>query len=538
MDKDSEQVGAETDITGAELSAETGATAVKRKADRYFGENIAHAGLGRESARSALTSVAGRGVNMVVQFASTIVLARILSPHDFGLVAMVTAFVLFAPVFVDLGTADATTRKSKITDAEISTMFWLNVAIGAILTILFASVSGLIGNFYNQPELTNIAFVSSLAFILTAVSIQPYALMRRAMEFHRIAVIDVSANTLSSIVSVLLALLGFGYWALVAKPIVQLTLTALGAWVSCTWLPGRPRPSLEAKELVKFGLGVTGFSVMDTLARSVDRIAIGYFNGPGQLGYYQNAFILYDNVLNAIAGPMHNVGVSSLSRLSGNVQDLKRAWHTALSSLTFFCVPVFAVLAVTGKDVVVILLGEKWALAGSLLCVFAVRGIANSVERTMGWLHVVLGRSDRWMRWGIISAACQFVALAAGLPFGSMGVAVAYTVAMFCLFVPALVYSGKPIGIGVKDVLRATAPQVSSAVVAVAIALSFQLLVFYDLHILTRIIVSGAICATVYGALVLGVFRQTAPLKLVYSILPGFALLKRRMKAPAEQSPS
>ena len=269
---------------------------------------------------------------------------------------------------------------------------------------------------------------------------------------------------------------------------------------------------------------------MDTLSRSADRIALGYFNGAGSLGYFQNAFVLYDNLLNIVAGPIHNIGVSSLSKLRGNdVPELRRSWSAALSSLTFFCAPTFAVLAVTGQDLVVILLGQKWAPAGPLLCVFAIRGIANSVERTMGWLHVVAGRSDRWMRWGVFSAACHLVALMAGLPFGAMGVAIAYTVAMFCLFVPALVYSGRPIGIGVNDVLSATAPQMASAVIAVAVGLAMRRLFLLESSELLRLIVSIPVCLTIYATIVLGVFRLTAPLKLASSLVRDFTPLKGKV---------
>jgi PST family polysaccharide transporter len=500
---------------------------LKREADRYFRENKAYAGLGRASVRGGATLVAGRGMNVLVQFASTILLARLLSPHEFGLVAMVTALVLFAPILVDLGTTDASTQKARITHVEISTLFWLNITIGCTLTVLFAAGSGLIGAFYGEPALTGIALISSLTFIMTAVSIQHYALMRRAMEFRRIAIIDLSSNAISSVVSVVLAFSGWGYWALVAKPIVQLGLTAFGAWMSCPWLPGRPRLSSEAKELVSFGLGVTGFTVMDTLSRSADRIALGYFYGASSLGYFQNAFLLYVNVLNIVAEPMHNIGVSSLSKLRDNVPELRRSWSAALSSMTFFCAPAFAVLAVTGQDFAVILLGQKWAPAGPLLCVFAIRGIANSVERTMGWLHVVAGRSDRWLRWGVFSAACHLVALTAGLPFGAMGVAIAYTVAMFCLFVPALVYAGRPIGIGVSDVLSAIGPQMGSAIIAVALGLTMQRLFLREFSELARFIVSIPICVTTYLAMVLGVFRITGPLKLASSLLRDFGPLKR-----------
>lgn len=467
--------------------------------------------------------VAGRGVNVLVQLATTILLARLLSPHEFGLVAIVAALVLFAPILVDLGTTDASTQKANITTAEISTLFWLNLATGCMLTVLFAAGAGLIATFFGEPALTGIALLSSLTFVMTAVSIQHYALMRRAMEFQRIAIIDLSANTISSIVAVVLALSGWGYWSLAAKPIVQLALTACGAWLSCPWLPGRPRLSSGAKELVGFGLGVTGFTIMDTISRSADRVALGYFNGPGSLGYFQNAFLLYFNVLNVLTEPMHNIGVSSLSKLRDNALGLRRSWAAALSSTTFFCAPVFAALAVTGQDFAVLLLGQKWAPVGPLLCVFAIRGIANSVERTMGWLHVVAGRSDRWMRWGVFSAGCHLVALMGGLPFGAMGVAVAYTIAMFCLYVPALVYAGQPIGIGVRDVLSATGPQMVSALVAVAFGLAMQRMFLLEVSELARFIISIPICVGAYLVIALGVFRMTGPLKLAHTLMRDWA---------------
>jgi PST family polysaccharide transporter len=484
---------------------------LKRDVDRYFGDNKAYAGLGRASVRGGMILVAGRGVNVLVQLASTILLARILSPHDFGLVAMVTALVMFAPILVDLGTTDASVQKAHITHQEISALFWLNVTIGTLLTILFAASSGLIGSFFGEPSLNGIALILSLTFVMTALPVQHYALMRRAMEFRRIAIIDLSANLISSIVSVTLALMGWGYWALVAKPILQVALTAFGAWLSCPWLPGRPHLSSETKELVGFGLGVTGFTVMDTLSRSADRIALGYFNGAGSLGYFQNAYLLYMNMLNIVTEPPHNIGVSSLTKLRDNMAELKRSWSAALSSMTFFCAPAFAVLAVTGQDFAVLLLGQKWAPAGPLLCVFAIRGIANCVERTMGWLHVVAGRADRWSRWGVFSAVFHLFALAAG----------------FCLFVPALVYAGQPIGIGVRDVLSATGPQMISALIAVAFGLAMQQHFLLDFSGLARLVVSIPICVATYLVIVLGVFRMTGPLKLASSMLQDFGPLKR-----------
>jgi len=502
----------------------------KRNVDKYFEENRPYTGLGRISLYGAVVFVAARGVNIFVQVASTIVLARLLSPHDFGLVAMVLALVGFAPVLIDLGTSDASAQKTRITEGEVSALFWLNVAIGIALTVLLGASSKLIALFFGEQELSGITLILSLTFIMTALSTQHYALMRRAMQFQHIAIIDILSNVVGSVTAIVMALAGWGYWALVAKPIVTSALAAVGVWATCPWLPGRPRVTPGIKELVGFGMGVTGFTMTDYFARSADRVAVGYFFGPGPLGFFQNAFLLYGNVLNILTEPLHNIATASLSKLRGDLDELKRSWAAALSLMSFISVATFAVLAVTGQDFVLLLLGEKWAPAGPLLSIFAVRGIAHCVERTLGWLHVAAGRSDRWTRWGLFSAVCQLVALVVGLPFGATGVAIAYTIVMFGLSIPAIVYAGRPLGIGAKDVLQAVGPQTAAGLVAVALGFVVQEVVFVDFSPLARVFLSAQICSVIYLVVVVGIFKVTGPLRLAFSLLSGFSPIR----APGE----
>jgi PST family polysaccharide transporter len=492
---------------------------LKRSVDSYFEENKPYSGLGRASLRSGVIFVTARGVNIFVQLASTILLARLLSPHDFGLVAMVLALVGFAPMLIDLGTTEASVQKTHITQAEISTIFWLNVAIGVALTAVLAGSSGLIARVFGEPALTEIALVLSLTFITAAISTQHYALMRRAMQFRRIAIIDVSANVVGSAVSIAMALTDWGYWSLVAKPLVTSGLSAIGVWLSCPWVPGRPQLSSAAGELVGFGASVTGFTMTDYVAKSADRLAIGYFYGAGPLGYFQNAFNVYNNLLAILTEPTHNIAVSGLSKLRNNVDALRRAWATALSSLSFFSAVAFATLAVTAQDFVVILLGPKWAPAGPLLCILAIRGIAHSIERTLGWIHVAIGRADRWMRWGLFSAACQLIALAAGLPFGIVGVTTAYAIVMFGLCMPAVVYAGQPVGITRQEVLRAIGPQTIAGILTVSIGLLVQQSLLGEMSALWRFFVSVPMCLAIYVTLAVGVFRVTAPIQLAFSAL-------------------
>lgn len=460
-----------------------------------------------------MTFVIARGLNIFIQFASIVLLARLLSPQEVGLAAMVLSLTGFAPFLIDFGTSEACTQRTHITPSQISSLFWLNIAIGVGLTILLVATSGLIADFFGEPSLAGVAVVSSITFLATAASVQHYALMRRAMDFRRIALIDIATNVIGSSVSVALAALGFGYWALVAKPIVTSTLSSLGAWASCRWIPGRPEIGDETKEMIGFGMRVTGFTVADYVARSADRVAIGYFQGPGPLGFFQNAFSIYGNLLNVLTDPLHNVVVATLSKLRSDLKELKRLWTTALSSLSFVSAPAFAALAASGQDIVVVVLGEKWSPAGPLLCMFAIRGIAHTIERTSGWLHVAAGRPDRWMRWGIVAAMVQLAALAVGMPFGLQGVALTYAVAMFALAIPALAYAGRPLGISAADVLRVVGPQTVSALAAFGISYWIQMEYLADLAPISRILVVNTACLAIYLALATGVFRITHPLQ-------------------------
>jgi len=239
------------------------------------------------------------------------------------------------------------------------------------------------------------------------------------MQFGRVANIQLLSTLAGIAIAVVVAIYGFGYWALVLRPIVM--CVAVGAWVVCRWRPGFPAFDNEVKPLVRFGLHVVGFSVIYTMAKALDRIALGLFYRPDQVGYYQNATALYENSIFSALVQAHVVASAALSKLQSNPAALRQRYEAALSALAFFFMPMAAILSVVAEDLTVILLGEKWRAAGSLLSIIALRGIFQVVEGSQGWLHLSVGRADRWRNWGIVTAAVQIVAVLGGLPFGAKG---------------------------------------------------------------------------------------------------------------------
>jgi PST family polysaccharide transporter len=485
----------------------------------YFDDTAPSHDLHRRSLRGGAISMVAQGVNVIVQLTSTIILARILVPEDFGLVAMVSAVIGFATIFVDLGTRDAVTQRGSIDEGEVSALFWITCGVGLALTGLTVLFAPLLARFYDDPRLALVTIALSITFALPALYFQQQGLMRRAMRFRALALIDIFANLASTVAAIMLAYQGYGYWALVWKLVLTALFTCLGVWLGCGWWPKRPKFTGGVKELLGFGLNITGFTITDYIAKSADRVALGYTAGPRDLGFYQNAFLIYDNALNVSSVSLHNVATATLTKLRGDVAALQRAWATALSSLIYFGAPAFAITAVVGHDLVVLLLGSNWSATGTILSVLALRGPAHIVERTLGWLHVAAGRPERWRRWGVVSCAGTLIALFCGLPFGAVGVAVSYTAFMYLMFVPAIAYAGKPLGISASQALKTVGPQIGTALGSAGVGFLVGHTLLQETSPLARLLILSVLCGGIYLATMTLGFRITRPLVVAASLV-------------------
>ena len=492
---------------------------MNRGAEAYFEDHQESHDLGRQAVRGGIVSVAMQYGNGVLQILAAVVLARLLTPADFGLVAIITVLTSFAPLLIDFGLGDATTQRSRITPGQVSSLFWLATGIGLAVAVTLAACSPLIAAIYREPVLEPIALSTSITFVLWGLSNQHLALLRRTMQFGRIARIQLLGSLAGIIAAIVLALAGWGYWALVVRPIVNALCVVVGAWLACRWRPGRPLFDDEVKSMVRFGLHVVGFSVTYTVAKAVDRIALGLFYKPEQVGYFQNAVTLYESSIFQVFAQVHTVGSAALSKLQANPPALRQKYEAALSAMAFFLMPMAAILSVTGEDVAVILLGQKWRAAGLLLRVIALRGIFQVIEMSQGWLHLSIGRADRWRNWGVVSLVVQVVAVLGGLPFGTTGVAVAGVVTSLLLAIPAVSYAGRPIGIGSTLVIRAAGPQLVGAIVTAAAGWWLQMTVAAHWPGVVRIASSAAVCAGFYLLIVVGLFRLTGPLKLARTVV-------------------
>jgi PST family polysaccharide transporter len=236
----------------------------------YFEDLKASEELGRLARRGGVASVASVYANGVLQIVGAIVLARLLTPEDFGLVAIVMVLTRFAPLLIDFGVADAIIQKSKITQNEISTLFWVNSGIGIALALGLAVCSPLIAWLYEEPRLGSVAMCFAITFVFTGMSGQHLSLLRRTMQFVAIAKIQIVSALAGFAVAILIAISGCGYWALVMRPIVSAVCMTAGAWL--TWSSClRARSEVDA-------------SFWDPCLRFLDNACYGLGSGPNYSG--------------------------------------------------------------------------------------------------------------------------------------------------------------------------------------------------------------------------------------------------------------
>jgi O-antigen/teichoic acid export membrane protein len=504
----------------------------------YFEKHKESNDLGRLALRGGIVSVALQFGNGALQITAAIILARLLTPEDFGLVAIVTVLTIYAPILIDFGLGEATAQRSSISRSQVSGLFWLTTGIGFAVAVVVAASSPLVAWLYREPRLEAISLALALTFVLAGISNQHLALLRRTMQFGRIGKIQLLANLAGFVTAVVGAICGFGYWALVLRPITTSACIAIGAWIGCRWRPGFPVFDNELKSMIRFGMHVVGFSVTYTIAKAVDRMGLGLFYRPDQVGYYQNATTLYENSIQSALIQVHYVGSTALSKFQSNPAALRKKYEAALSVLAFFVMPLAAILSVTAEDLTVILLGNKWQPAGSLLSIIALRGIFHVLEASQGWLHLSIGRADRWKNWGIVSLVVQIAAVLGGLPFGAEGVATAAVVASFVLSVPSIMYAGRPIGVDAGLVIRAVLPQMIGAISSAAASWWLKIAILTDYSSFVRIFLSGGFCICIYLFVVLILFRLYQPLKLAGSILQDLLKNRGSLHAPKLSDPS
>ncbi len=386
-------------------------------------------GLGRQAARGAAFTLAGQISRIALQLASVIVLARLLSPRDYGLVAMVTAFAGIAEIFRDFGLSAAAVQALRLSTRQRDNLFWINSAIGLALAMILAACAPLIAHLYGNPELVPLTRAIAVVFLLNGMSTQFRASLNRSLRFKQLAGVDVASPAVALAVAVGFAATGFGYWALAFQQISQaLTNLVLLVLVS-RWIPGLPHRRESMGGLLRFGWNIVATQLVNYVGQNIDSFTIGIRFGAQPLGIYSRGFQLVYNPVNQLRSPAGSVAIPVLSRLQN---EPVRYYDFVLRGqvvLGYTLVAGLGVLISGSVPITAIVLGPRWAEVAPIISLLSVAAIFQTLALVAYWVYVSRGLTGSLFRYTWISVGLKILCITIGASWGIVGVAAGYALA-------------------------------------------------------------------------------------------------------------
>lgn len=473
-------------------------------------------------------AVKGAGINVVTQFisfifhtAGVIILARLLSPRDFGLVAMVTAFSIWIMNFGINGFTEYIIQKKDVNIQEINSIFWSHLFLASILSAIFILFSFFLVDFYKEPSLIGIAAAMSSSFPLYALYTCHFALLKREMKFAYISVVELIALIMSILLSIAAAITGMGYWAVVIRQLTLPIVTVIAAWLLRPWRPQRPEKLLSAMPALKYAFKVYCNFSLGHMTRNIDKVLLGKFHGSEVLGNYDRAYHLSMIPGTQLITPLNSVALATLSRLKHDRNLFTAYYVKAVSTISLLGTVLAVVLMLTSQDLILLLLGPAWTATGSVLMALAPGIAAMLIYGTHSWLHLSLGTPGRWLRWNIFASIITICAFIIALPYGAVAMGLAYSIRTYILLTPALWYAGLPVQLNPRKIFSSIWPYITSAFVVCVfwlfVSTQWPLLGDFlsSLSTLTRCIMIAG-CATVLYFICIAAIQRS--FKSIYDI--------------------
>ena len=444
--------------------------------DAHFQTDHLISDIGNRTIRGGAVTLVAQSAKFSLRMASTIILARLLTPEDFGLFAMVLTVTVFVSNFKDMGLSMATIQRASVNHRQINTLLWLNVAMGSVSILILVSIAPVISWLYGEPRLTAIIMVLSSAFVFGGLTVQHQAILRRQMRFVALSGIEVTAIFIGIVIAIVSARYGAGYWALVFMQLAIEAVTMIGVWVMCDWRPGLPGWAHGVRSLLGFGGNITGFNAINYLMRNLDKILIGRYFGSQQLGVYSKAYQLMLLPLTELNTPISFVVLPALSRLAGQPDQYRRAYLRTLEKVAMLTVPVMAFAAATSDWLVAAILGPQWTNASWIFMWLSIAGLHQPITNTTGWLFITQDRTHHMLQWGLVGGTIVITSFMIGIVWGPVGIAASY--AMFGVFINAPVlywFVGRSGPVSTKDIYVTIAPSVIAALITAATVLAIRI---------------------------------------------------------------
>lgn len=446
---------------------------------------------------------AARLLGQLLQLGATVILARLLSPKEYGLLGMVLVFTAFANNIADMGLGASIIQRSTLSDRHLNSVFWLNVVTGMALTALFALAAPLIARFYDEPQLRLLSAVIGLNFFLGSLNVVQVSLLDRALNFRAKFWIEIVSSLVSGIVALTLAFSGAGVWSLVGQTLTQTAVRVVMMWGQSSWRPALSFDVSAIRELMRFGGHLMGFGALMYWAMNVNKLVIGRWMGSAALGIYSLADKLMRLPFFNISDVTTTVMFPALSSIQHEPDAVRRAYLRGSRMIALLTFPMMIALGVLAEPAVLVVYGSKWRESIVVLQLLCCAGIVLATYNTSGWLFLSQGRTDILFRLGIYSTVVRALGVLIGARWGLIGVASAYVVGSYVfIWYPTWSRAGRLVSLGFGTLLRNLAGPFACAASMGVLLWCSDRWVFGGWIIGMRLAIQMALGALVYAGLI------------------------------------
>lgn len=417
---------------------------------------------------------ASQAGQQATQLLTTVILARLLAPAEFGLVAMATVVIGFVNLFKDLGTSAAIIQNREIADDLLSSVFWINVAFGALGTAVLAAAAPLVAMYYHEPRVTALLRVLALNFVVSGLSILQQALFERRLQFNILARVEVAGVFFGAVAGIGSAIAGFGVWALVAQSLTTVSVISILLWYFSAWRPRLLFRWQEIRGISGYSLNIVGFNTFNYFSRNADYLLIGRFLGATSLGIYMLAYRMMLYPLQSITTVIGRVMFPAYSQLQDDDSRFRSAYLRTAAMIALVTFPMMVGIWIVAEPFVLSIFGPKWAQAIPLIRILAIVGMAQSIGATVGAIYQAKGRTDAMFRWGVFAGLLCVVGFGVGLRWGVLGVAVAYAIVTLGLTIPSFAIPFRFIGMRLVPFAAALARPLGASLLMAVIVLAMR----------------------------------------------------------------
>ncbi len=362
------------------------------------------------------------------------VLARLLSPKDFGLVALANVFLAFMQIFLSEGFAKALIQRKQLDKAHLDTTFWLNLGFGLILCSITLFSANWIGNFFKEPNLAPILRGFSVLFIIASFSTVQQAVLERQFAFKAIALRSLIGVMISGIVGIGMALAGFGVWSLVSQQITYELVAVIVLWRLSDWRPSFQVSLTHFKDLWHFGITTLGFNFLSFCSTRGDDLLIGYYIDATALGYYSLAYKILTIMTQLLVSTSNQVALPIFSRLQDDLAQFRRVFYRATQFTSLIAFPTFLGVVILAPEAISVIFGEKWLPSVPVLQILAFEGIRRSVSFFKSSVLLAMDKPHWRLNFSLINAILNIIAFAIAVRWGIIAVAFAYVIRGYLMF--------------------------------------------------------------------------------------------------------